>query len=801
MHMATENPLFAELSLRGWFSPYLAVAFAVIGMAIVGALYVFEAGRLAVLPRITLALLRMGIIAAVAFLVMRPVWVQEINGSKKRPVAIMIDTSQSMNSADPRPNMDDQWRAAIAFGLVPADRKMPSIPTSGDIPANIPENPTRIEVATAALANLRLMDRLRDVGPIDPATFDGSRSGRAANDLTWLKDLAATGPKTAIAGSTWELLDRDTTAQPSAIVVVTDGRQNDGRVSLAELAQKSRDSKVPLYIYGVGSSEFGLVQIRDAAVPDTLFVEDTVAVPVRYRVRGIKEGQAVVTLKVRSGRDPNTDQEVARSEPRRVSEGDEVSEIVAFVPTLADAERKDLEVIATVTVTGGAETVTDTISRSVRVETRKIKVLMVDYFARWDYKFLQRDLDRDRRVSARFYLIDGDKAAMKSGEPWIDSFPKTQEELNQYDLLILGDIPGTALTQTQREYIRDFVAEGGGLIHIAGRMHGEAPFVTKELDRVLPVELSSVRFPIDSPVVPTSFRPQLTPQGSRSPVLKLEDGDNENKLLWRTLPEIYWNYPVQRLRPGAEALLTHPKSLTADGKPMPLMASHYYGKGYVLFLGIDETWRWRYNEAETYFGRFWSQAVYATGVGRTVGTRLTQLSMDTTEPILGNAGQVYARLFGKDFKPLTSEKLTARLERIGGEPGTAEPPTTVELKPLPGQQGEYVATVPFNRVGRFALKVDNGDDKAQLEYRVNLPPEHEQAPGGMAEAELIKLAEETGGKFYREEDLSNLPADITPQYSPYSQKEELLLWNRWAMFLLIGLLTMEWTLRKFNSMS
>src|SRR5262249_13199273 len=148
-----------------------------------------------------LALLRMGIIATVAFLLMRPVWVQEIHRNDRRPIAVMIDTSQSMNREDPRPNTIDQWRSAIAFGLVPADKPVPEMPTSSDMPANVPDHPSRIDVARSALQTLRILERLRDVGPLDPATFDNYRTHQNAADLGWLKDLTATGPKTAIGGS------------------------------------------------------------------------------------------------------------------------------------------------------------------------------------------------------------------------------------------------------------------------------------------------------------------------------------------------------------------------------------------------------------------------------------------------------------------------------------------------------------------------------------------------------------------------------------------------------------------------
>jgi hypothetical protein len=109
--------------------------------------------------------------------------------------------------------------------------------------------------------------------------------------------------------------------------------------------------------------------------------------------------------------------------------------------------------------------------------------------------------------------------------------------------------------------------------------------------------------------------------------------------------------------------------------------------------------------------------------------------------------------------------------------------------------------VPFDRVGRFALKVDNAADSASIEYRVNLPPDHEQAPGGLAEEELRKLAESTGGKFYQEETLHQFTSDVKPKTVTVTRREEVLLWNRWALFAVIGLLSAEWILRKWWSLS
>jgi hypothetical protein len=234
---------------------------------------------------------------------------------------------------------------------------------------------------------------------------------------------------------------------------------------------------------------------------------------------------------------------------------------------------------------------------------------------------------------------------------------------------------------------------------------------------------------------------------------------------------------------------------------MPLLASHYFGKGFVLYCGFDETWRWRFNEAETLFGRFWSQSVYVAGVPRTLGTKLTQLSLDTADPVLGKTGQVFARLFAPDLRPLTADQIEARLEKLDAELGDADRVKPVTLKAVPGQPGEYVAALNFNRLGRFSFKVDTGTDPASLEYRVTLPPDHELAPGGMAEEELRKLAELSGGGFYREEDLYALPAAVKPKEAPYARRDEILLWNGWMLGLVVALLSLEWFLRKFSSLS
>jgi hypothetical protein len=825
------NTFFGEVAFRGWFNPWIALTLALLGIAAVVFLYVTESGRISFLPRFSMALVRIGIIVTVAFLLMRPVTIREHKGEKRRPVAVMLDVSESMKSEDPQPNKSTRSK--------------------------------RIDLATAALLNekLDLVPKLdSNVGPVEMFTFGSRRTGRNAKDREWLKVLKADEPQTGLADQVAELLARDPNDLPAAIVLITDGRENASRTTLDALARECARLEVPIHIYGVGSASFGQLQVRSIDSPEGVFVDDAVAVPVHYRVVGVPRGTATITLNLG---DREVAKKIVKFEPVRktaIVNGVRTTvdqdlppdrvETLVFVPLKEDADAVKLNLTAKVIIeTQGnnlKESLKDSIIKGIKVVDRKLKVLVIDSIPRFDFKYLMRALLRDRRVEASFYLTDGDQDAMISGPPWVKELANvsegelgmSEEEFRKlllgdkpagiagFDLLILGDIPGKYFSQRHQEIIKAFVTEGGGFIHLAGKWHAPAGWVGGPIAEVLPVEFESVRFPTQNVRQPDPFYPVLVDAAARSPLVMLEDEPLENAELWgkkdqqedatdslrrgKKLPPLYWNYPVTKLKPAAEVYLAHPREKTvgANPRPMPLLAGHYFGKGFVLFVGFDESWRWRFNEADKYFGRFWSQAVYVAGVSRVFGTKLTQLSIDTTEPVQGRTGQVYATLFTPDFKPLLGDVIAAKLRHYddAGKPivdqNGKEKVDDVKLLPVPGQPGQYVVAMDFNKSGRFKLEVDpHNDNPAELEYRVGLPPDHEMAPGPMDEAAMRKLAAETGGRFYTEDDLASLPGAVVTKTSPLVTRTETVWWNRWALFLLLGLMTMEWIIRKFNSLS
>ncbi|MFO0937690.1 MAG: hypothetical protein U0798_14385 [Gemmataceae bacterium] len=113
--------------------------------------------------------------------------------------------------------------------------------------------------------------------------------------------------------------------------------------------------------------------------------------------------------------------------------------------------------------------------------------MVVDAEPRWDFKLCSGPCPRSPR---RCLLLPGQcRLGRHAGRPAVyPRIPGTRQELFAYDLIVIGDLPSTSLAPDQREYIREFVAEGGGLIHIAGRLNAPSWFVNTPLADVLPVD-------------------------------------------------------------------------------------------------------------------------------------------------------------------------------------------------------------------------------------------------------------------------------------------------------------------------
>src|SRR5207249_7726980 len=237
----------------------------------------------------------------------------------------------------------------------------------------------------SALADFSLVHKRAVTSPDVLAKFDAEQS------------------QTSLADAINALLQRPGADLPATIVVITDGRDNASKNPLDEVAQESARLQVPLHIYGVGSPDSGRLKVRDLFVSPTLFAEDNVTIPVRWRADGIDKGIARVTVAVAG---------VTKTERVAITPGQDQVTTLEF--TLPKAREKDKvqhdEVKATVELEED-KTFTDGTAQPVRIVDGKVKVLYIEYAPRKEYHFLQTAMLRDRRLDVRFWLITADPKA------------------------------------------------------------------------------------------------------------------------------------------------------------------------------------------------------------------------------------------------------------------------------------------------------------------------------------------------------------------------------------------------------
>lgn len=791
----------AELTFRGLF-PWWLAGLLLLGLLVgVAFLYAQERGTVGWVRRVVLIGLRTALIALLLLLLFRPVLLTEYEGQRPRGVVVLLDDSESMKLRDRRLSDADQWRVAIAAGLAPLDTTISEGKESAP-PPGTPKDPPRAELVRGMLTHpeLQLIDTLQKVGPVRPYVFSrterGTQDDDASKSLTenLLASFKADGPRTALADAVLKVLHSKDADPPTAIVAITDGQDNASRFTLLEAAQACKTAGVPLHIYGVGSTEAGSLQLKEVLAPETLFVEDTISVPLRWRAQGFKKGNVQLTLTLGG-------KKIAQKDIP-VQTGDDVREVLGFTVPKGKEGEETTDLVATIEYKG-ADGFKDTLTRPVRVVDRKIKVLVIENAPRWEYKFLMPALLRDRRIEADFILVNADPKVAKSGRPYLPEFPPSREKFfaAKYNLIVLGDVPAKYLGKEHMEWVREFVQNRGGLIVIAGRQNMPNSYENTPLAEVLPFEFSPQKFGIDSDVRTQEYPPTLTEAGKRTDMLALADTPEESQEVWeKKLPGFHWQFPLTKLRPGALALLENPRAKMGE-QAMPLIATQFYGKGQVIFLGTDETWRWRWNHHDKYFIRFWGQLIYQAGLPSLLGdsARRVQTALERSQAVLGQPGSVYVRLLDKDYNPRRDAQVEAVLDYMDAKPGQ-ERSRKVMLHAVPGRPGEYRALLTHDQPGRFELKVNNPEQNT-FAFRVELPPQHELADVGLAEKALRDAADLSGGRFYREENLRELPTNVPQRKVTFTRRQEVLLWNPLALFLFVGLITAEWVVRKFSNLS
>ncbi len=744
----------------------------------------------------TLTALRLLFFALVIGLLMRPILALTVEGSIRRSLVMLIDDSASMQIKDPRLDGDDQKRAAIAKNILEANKGLAQ--NLDRARARDVEQIARVEVVKGALKNpkLNLLPRLEREFDLDPYTFGqgvvqlAKPEGRSTNaarrieDFTWIDKLAPSNPITPIGDALREVINRKRGQPLAGIVLVTDGANNSGSQP-RDIAALLQGEKVPLYIYGVGITSPRDIILGNLFAPEVSFVKDEVPVTVRVRSQGMGGQTAVLKLQL-SGTT------VAQKEITFGADGEQVVPL-RFTPQLAG----EFDLTASIDPRDD-ETVKDNNSTTQRLKVidAKIKVLLVDQSPRWEFRYLQAMLLRDRRVELKCYLVEGDPAITRgTNTPYLASFPARKEDLFHYDVVLFGDVDPRRLPPNGVENLSALVSQfGGSVVFIAGKRFTPNAYRRTVIEQMLPVDVDTGTFETPGdPIAEKPIRLELTAAGRANAMMRLSDREADSETLWKQLPPVYWVAKVARPKPAAEVLLVDPDPAKESrfGK-MPVVALQQYGIGQVLYVGTDNTWRWRKNAGDLYYTTLWGQIAQRMSIQRLMGgSKKTQLTTDRQNYMVGDRIAVYARLYSATYEPLQEQVVKG----VFGLKTGGSKQNEVVLRPIPEQPGLYRGEFVAQSPGQHQFFVEQ-DLNTPLDFNVT-EPRFELGETAMNEGMLRDIAKVTAGAFFREEDLFKLPETIASKSERVRSPLEVELWSSPFYFVLMLLvLAVEWVLRK-----
>lgn len=611
----------------------------------------------------------------------------------------------------------------------------------------------------------------------------------------------------------------------SGVVILSDGRSPEAVGP--EMIRRLTGRLAGVYAVPLGAAD----PPRDLAVasvesPREAFVDDVVPVTVSIDVTGGISATgadplagAVVRLVDPSTPDPATGEPavlderpldgVAAGGGVRLSARAEATGPIPWKVEVIDAassdERGNRNTPELVTANNTAEVETAVIDRPLRV-------LYVEAYPRWEFRYLKNLLIREQSVEVSTMLLSADRAFAQEGDRPITRLPETREELRGYDAVILGDVPADALGLDRLELLRDHVAErGAGMLWIGGVRSTPASYAATPLADLLPMQSPGAVAEAGAGTG-EGLTMMRRPLAASLSVMQLRDAAGEAVSLG-DLPPLRYVQRVGPIKPAAEVLAVASADTAgtsaavggeAGGEALPAVLRMRFGAGQVLYVATDETWRWRYGRGEVLFEQFWIQLVRLLARGR-----VEQLAQPTTLSVSDRRIDLGQSLV---IELTTSDPavLTRDLDAIDVNVLDADDPTRAitgltlrrQTDPVEARrtgQARYRAVWRPASPGERVVRVSEaGFDGERLSRPVDVRPTDVEAREPAADhAKLAALAEATGGAVVPADSLDRLVDLIParPRRTPVELRESL--WDSWAAFMLVlGLLILEWLGRK-----
>jgi hypothetical protein len=741
-------------------------------------LYARESSSAGRVYRALLTVLRLTAIGAI--LIMLAQWALAVRLSGPPAIALLIDRSASMSIADHY--AADELPPPIRERLIAAGLSEPTRLNLAKLLATENDGALLRTLADRYRLHVYFVASGVERAPNAPDASD------AAALTTAIRNLTADGPDsdaTRLGDAIRRILDDFRGAPPAAIILLTDGVVTAG-LPLADAAQQARTAGTPIFAVGLGSSEPPRdVEIADVLVDDAVFMNDLVSLQVQIRATGLDGQSAAVTLRREGDSAPLATEKVALPPA-----GKTLTVRLVDRPTVAGDTPYIVEIAPRDDETNKQN---NRQKRVVAVRDEKIRVLLVQAYPSYEFRFLKTLLERDSTIALSTYLQDADPEYAEQDRTALRSLPIGRDELFEFDVIVLADFDPDLVPRSIWQNLRAFVAEkGGGVVFIAGPRY--FPWLysdNSDVAALLPIVISN-NVVAGSPLpasIAHGFTVDPTPLGLQSTAFQLGDNPTQAAQIWRSLAPLFWLYEIENLKPAAQVF--------AKGANYPVICFQYVAAGRVLFHAIDSTWRWRLGAGDVYFARYWVQTIRFLARGKLTSGRGTQLTSDRREYPRGEEIALRVRFLDSRLAPPNDDVIV-----VIDSPGQAR--RRVNLRRNAAAEGTFTGTVADLPPGQYDVvlaepQIPGNPPAARFTVTV---PASELSRLEMDAPVLTAAAKTTHGKFYKIADAEKLLADIPTRRSvPVENLPPISIWNRWWLLAaFLACIITEWILRKRKGM-
>ena len=767
----------------------LTILFAVASIAFVLFFYFKERSNAGTPFRCGLAAIRLAII----FLVGLMLYGLHINFSHTSlpVIAVIIDESASMAFVD-------------EYADASVSEKLDSLADAAGF-----DSTTRFDIARSQLLanDAEFLGKITDNYRLRVYALAGTARAQPTNMAELaeeLRRLTPDGSTSKLGTGLREVLTDLRGNRPTAIIVYTDGVTTDGP-TLSEAASYARRKAVPLYVVGIGSEDpTRSLELSNLMVDDAVFVDDYVDLEFNLAATGLEGRQVEVVLRNGTdGKELNRKTVTAASdgEVQRIRISDRPTEIgpIDYVVEVGNLEQELKHPVRP-------------LKKTVEVRKAKIKVLLVQGYPNYEYRYLKNILERDSTIQLRCVLQESDPENVVQDETALSVFPVRRtvpdgvstEDLTDeneaclftYDTIIFGDVDTRHLSPLQLQNVVDFVlVKGGGVLFFSGERYNPFTYQDTPLADIMPIDWQAAMTAESLSYAGGGFSVRPTDLGMTSPHMQLGNDLVESERLWRQLGELYWMAAVPKLKPGARVLAEHPTMTGEQGQKLPLFCVLHLPPGKVLWHATDETWRWRFRIGDVLMARYWIQSIRYLSRSSLLGqNQAVQLTADRTAYQRGAPVRLRVQFFDDRRAPAEEDGVQVVIE------SDKQLNRRVTLQRTATSREAFETSVNNLPTGKYRAWIESptiGDAPPSVTFPV-LPPPGELERPTMDDAELRLAAKRSRGRYYNVATIGNLMAEL-PQGRTVSVESgpPLLLWNSWRLFiLLLALFVTEWLLRK-----